>query len=79
MHQKQQLGFTITKSLLGAMLIAAFSGMAMYYIDFPMGTQPIHLVIAAILLDKYFIYSFKAEKPKTILIRQNNDLIWCIK
>lgn len=64
MHQKQQLGFTITKSLLGAMLIAAFSGMAMYYIDFPMGTQPIHLVIAAILFGQIFYLFLQSRKAK---------------
>jgi len=64
MHQKQQLGFTMTKPLLSAMLVAAFSGMAMYYIDFPVGTQPIHLVIAAILFGQIFYLFLQSRKAK---------------
>ena len=64
MHQKQQLGFAMTKSLLGAMFIAAFSGMAMYYIDFPLGTQPIHLVIAALLFGQIFYLFLQSRKAK---------------
>ena len=64
LHQKQQLGFNMTQSLLGAMFIAAFSGMAMYYIDFPLGTQPIHLVIAAILFGQIFYLFLQSRKAK---------------
>jgi cytochrome c oxidase assembly protein subunit 15 len=73
MQQKQSLGFTMTKSLLGAMFVAVFSGMAMYYIDFPVGTQPIHLVIAALLFGQIFYLFLQSRKAKNNKIKKTHD------
>ncbi len=63
-NKRNELGFASTKPLLAGMIIAAFSGMAMYYIDFPLGTQPIHLVIAAILFGQIFYIFLQSRKAK---------------
>ncbi len=42
------------------------TGIAMYYIDFPFGTQPLHLVLASLLFGvQFYVYleSFKSENP----------------
>ncbi|MEJ6546309.1 MAG: COX15/CtaA family protein [Flavobacteriaceae bacterium] len=53
-NKKEGLGFAKIHWILGLMLVAVFSGMAMYYIDFPWGTQPLHLVIASLLFGCLF-------------------------
>lgn len=64
-HKKSGLTFTGINRVLGLMLIAVLTGMAMYYIDFPWGSQPLHLVIAALLfggLFQLFLESRTAKK-----------------
>lgn len=63
-NKRNELGFASIKSLLAGMILAALSGMAMYYIDFPLGTQPIHLIIAAILFGQIFYVFLQSRKAK---------------
>ena len=48
-NRKLQLGFEKINWVIGLVGVEVFSGMAMYYLDFPFASQPIHLVIASLL------------------------------
>ncbi|MCG2462452.1 COX15/CtaA family protein [Flavobacteriaceae bacterium F89] len=51
---KLGLGYDKINWVMFLILLAVLSGMAMYYLDFPYGTQPIHLVIASLLFGVQF-------------------------
>lgn len=53
-NAKLNLGFTKVKLILVIVLLEIFSGILMYYFDFPIGTQTIHIVLAAILFGVQF-------------------------
>ncbi len=46
---KNSLGYTKIKWVALLILLEILSGIAMYYLDFPWGTQPLHLVLASLL------------------------------
>lgn len=48
MNRKYQLGFQQINWVGGLLFLEAFSGVLMYYVDFPFGTQAIHLLSGAI-------------------------------
>ncbi len=48
-NRKFQLGYSKTNWIMALLFIEIFSGIAMYYFDFPYTSQPIHLVIASLL------------------------------
>ncbi len=67
------LAYRITKLNLGhikiywvvfILLVEVFSGIAMYYLDFPFGSQPLHLILASILFGVQFYLVLDALKPK---------------
>ncbi|PIB28072.1 cytochrome oxidase assembly protein [Maribacter sp. 4U21] len=47
--------------------VEIFSGIAMYYLDFPFASQPLHLVLASILFGVQFYLVLDALKPKNSL------------
>ncbi|WP_036196328.1 COX15/CtaA family protein [Maribacter antarcticus] len=49
------------------LVLEIFTGIAMYYIDFPFGSQALHLVLAAILFGIQFYLVLDAIKPLTNL------------
>ena len=53
--------------ILFILTLEIFSGIAMFYIDFPFGSQTLHLVLAAILFGVQFYLVLDAIKPKTNL------------
>ena len=53
--------------ILFILILEIFTGIAMYYIDFPFGSQALHLVLAAILFGVQFYLVLDAIKPKTNL------------
>ena len=61
---KLNLGHIKIVWVLFFVFIEAFSGMAMYYLDFPFASQPLHLVIASILFGVQFYLVLDALKPK---------------
>ncbi len=67
---KLKIGFQKIKWVIALLLIEIASGMAMYYIDFPFGTQTLHLVIAALLFGVQFYLLLEAlnwtKSPKTL-------------
>ena len=46
------------------LLVEILTGMAMYYLDFPFASQPLHLVIASILFGVQFYIVLDALKPR---------------
>lgn len=60
---KWKLGFSKIRWVLLVLFIEVTSGIVMYYIDFPFGSQTIHLVIATILFGIQFYLVLEALKP----------------
>jgi cytochrome c oxidase assembly protein subunit 15 len=48
-NRKLNLGYSKLNFALFSLLLILFSGVVMNYLDFPFGSQPIHLVLAAVL------------------------------
>lgn len=48
-NRKFNLGYKKIKLVLGCIILEVFTGILMYYFDFPFLSQPLHLVIASIL------------------------------
>ena len=53
-NRKYNLGYDKFKFVLVCIGLEILTGMAMYYFDFPFSTQPLHLVIAAVLIGVQF-------------------------
>lgn len=53
-NRKYNLGYDKFKLVLVCIGLEILTGMAMYYFDFPFSTQPLHLVIAAVLIGVQF-------------------------
>ena len=69
------LAFRITKLNLGhikiywvlfILVVEVFTGIAMNYLNFPFGSQPLHLVLASILFGVQFYIVLDALKPRKI-------------
>lgn len=52
--RKSNLGFEKINWVIGLILLEVITGIIMYYIDFPFGSQPLHLVLASILFGVQF-------------------------
>ena len=65
---KKKLGYTKINWVLALLFLEVITGMAMYYMDFPFSSQPLHLVIASVLFGFQFylvleaIYASKTTK-----------------
>lgn len=60
---KLNLGHIKIVWILFLLVVEVFSGMAMFYLDFPFASQPLHLVIASILFGVQFYLLLDALKP----------------
>ena len=62
-----KLGLASSKIKWVMILIFAevITGMAMYYLDFPFGSQPLHLVLASVLFALQFYLLLEALKSRT--------------
>ena len=61
-NRKMQLGFNKINWIMALIIIEIASGVAMYYLHFPIGTQPIHLVIATLLFGIQFFLIIETRK-----------------
>jgi heme a synthase len=61
-NRKLLLGFQKINWVMALICIEVLSGMAMYYLDFPYTSQPIHLVIASILFGVQFYLILETKK-----------------
>ena len=66
-NKKQQLGLNEINWVLILIFIEVFTGILMSYLDFPFGTQPIHLVMAALLFGAQVYLIFKANYSEKTL------------
>ncbi|NJB72442.1 cytochrome c oxidase assembly protein subunit 15 [Saonia flava] len=60
--KKRQLGYTKINWVLAILLIEVVSGIFMYYMDFPFGSQSIHMVFASLLFGVQFYLVLEASK-----------------
>lgn len=63
-NRKLNLGFSKINWVLGLIGLEILTGMAMYYLDFPYTSQPIHLVIASILFGVQFYLFLETNQSK---------------
>jgi cytochrome c oxidase assembly protein subunit 15 len=61
-NRQLQLGFGKINWVMALVVIEIISGIAMYYLDFPFGSQPVHLVIASILFGVQFYLVLESKK-----------------
>jgi cytochrome c oxidase assembly protein subunit 15 len=62
--KKLRLGFTKVYWVMVLLMLEILSGIAMYYFDFPFGTQTIHIVLATILFGIQFYLILEANKAR---------------
>jgi cytochrome c oxidase assembly protein subunit 15 len=68
-NRNLNLGYNKTNWVMGLLLIEIASGIAMYYFDFPFGSQSIHLVTASILFGiQYYMILESNRKSLTTTI-----------
>lgn len=63
-NRKLNLGFSKINWIIGLIFAEVLSGIAMYYLDFPFGSQAIHLVLASILFGIQFYMILEAGKEE---------------
>ncbi|MCX2678542.1 COX15/CtaA family protein [Galbibacter sp. EGI 63066] len=68
-NKKLGLGFSKMNWVLILIVLEILTGIAMYYFDFPFGSQPLHLVIASLLfgIQFYLFLEAKTHKKSTAL------------
>lgn len=59
---KNKLDFSKFKWVLGILFLEVLSGVVMYYFDFPFASQPLHLIMAALLFGIQFYLVLEATK-----------------
>jgi len=66
-NKKLILGFQKTNWVMILLVIEIISGISMYYLDFPFGTQTIHIVLATLLFGVQFYMILESNNKKTNL------------
>ncbi|MGF1554707.1 COX15/CtaA family protein [Paucihalobacter sp.] len=61
-NRKLQLGYQKISLVMWCIALEILTGIAMYYFDFPFSTQPLHLVIAAIMIGIQFYLILESSK-----------------
>ena len=64
-NKKLNLGFTKINWIISFIGLEIITGMAMYYLDFPYASQPIHLVIASILFGVQFYLLMESRQKQS--------------
>ncbi|HJS01680.1 MAG TPA: COX15/CtaA family protein [Flavobacterium sp.] len=67
LNTKLGLGFSKIRWVLLLLFFEIISGIAMYYFDFPFGTQTIHIVLATLLFGVQFYLILESKPRRTIL------------
>ena len=62
--RKEDLGLAKIKWVLGILVVEVISGVAMYYLDFPFTSQPLHLILATLLFGTQFYLVLEAIHAK---------------
>jgi cytochrome c oxidase assembly protein subunit 15 len=66
LNRRRNLGFRLTNWMMLIIGIEILSGIAMYYLDFPFLSQPLHLVFAALLFGVQFYILMQSFEAKLI-------------
>lgn len=61
-NRKLQLGYQKINLVMWCIALEILTGIAMYYFDFPFSTQPLHLVIAAVMIGLQFYLILESSK-----------------
>lgn len=69
-NKKLNLGFRKINLVIICIFIEVFTGILMYYFDFPFLSQPFHIVVATILIGIQF-YVYLENRRKTIFISED--------
>lgn len=64
LNHKLSLGFSKTKWVIAILIMEIISGIAMYYLDFPFGTQTVHVVLATLLFGVQFYIILESKLKK---------------
>jgi cytochrome c oxidase assembly protein subunit 15 len=64
LNKKFQLGYKKINAILILIVFEIFTGILMYYFDFPFSTQTLHLVIASILFGVQFYVLMECHSKK---------------
>lgn len=63
-NKQQHLGYSLTHWVMLLIILEVFTGIAMYYFDFPFATQAAHLVIASVLFGLQFYLLLQSKKAE---------------
>jgi cytochrome c oxidase assembly protein subunit 15 len=63
----KKLGLTKIYWVLALIGVEVLSGIAMYYFDFPFGSQPLHLVLASLLFGLQFYLVLETQNTGTTI------------
>ena len=63
-NKKLKLGFEKVNWVIALIGVEVFSGMAMYYLDFPFASQPLHLIIASLLFGTQTYLFLESKEAK---------------
>lgn len=66
-NKNLQLGFEKVNWIVRILIFEIFTGVIMVYVDFPFGSQTLHLVLATLLFSVQFYLFLESRKFKTIL------------
>ncbi|MFO7745518.1 MAG: COX15/CtaA family protein [Psychroflexus sp.] len=66
LNKTRNLGFKLTNWMMIILIIEILTGIAMFYLDFPFLTQPLHLVFAALLFGIQFYILMQSFEAKLI-------------
>lgn len=73
LNKRFNYGFKLVKVLMAFILLEILTGIAMYYLDFPFLSQPLHLVIAALLFGVQFYILLQALTAKTVTLNSKSN------
>ena len=65
-NQIKKLGYNLVNWIVALIFLETISGMLMYYADFPIGTQAIHLLAGAVLFGLQFYLWLQSRKTQVI-------------
>lgn len=67
-NRKQRLGYKKMDWVMVLLLLEIASGIAMYYFDFPFGSQSVHLVAASILFGVQYYMMLESSRKNTLTV-----------
>ena len=66
LNQVKDLGYNLVNWIVFLIFLETITGIIMYYAEFPMGTQAVHLLAGAILFGLQFYLWLQSRKTKTV-------------